>query len=292
MAEPLILVTGANGQLGTTIKALSVLYPQFQFRFLTRNDLPVHQPGLVQEYFKNALPDFCINCAAYTAVDKAEAEKELAMLVNGEAVGVLATVCKSFNTKLIHISTDYVFDGTASTPYKENDTTKAVNYYGETKLRGEQLCQQNNAGSIIIRTSWVYAENGSNFVKTMMRLMKERSSLNVVNDQLGSPTYAADLAKLILEIIAESQNDEKKWVPGIYHYSNEGIISWYDFAVAIKNLTSSNCEVHPVPTSMYPTPAKRPAYSALDKGKIKSVYHTLVPAWEKSLSICINRMQP
>ena len=290
MPEPVILVTGANGQLGAAIKALSSQYPQFHFIFLAKEDLPVHQSGLVQQYFKNVLPAFCINCAAYTAVDKAETEKELAMLVNGDAAGVLAAACKSFHAKFIHISTDYVFDGTAVTPYKEEDNTNPVNYYGKTKLRGEELSIQNNNESIIIRTSWLYAEYGNNFVKTMLRLMKERSSLNVVNDQLGSPTYAGDLAKLILGIIAENQF-EGRWVPGIYHYSNEGVISWYDFAVAIKNLIQSDCAVHPIPASMYPTPAKRPAYSVMNKEKIRSVYGVAVPAWENSLSECISHMQ-
>lgn len=290
MPEPVILITGASGQLGAAIKALSSLYPQFHFIFLAKEDLPVNRSELVQQYFKNVLPAFCINCAAYTAVDKAETEKELAMLVNGDAVGVLAAACKSFHAKFIHISTDYVFDGTAVTPYKEEDNTNPVNYYGKTKLRGEELSIQNNNESIIIRTSWLYAEHGNNFVKTMVRLMKERSSLNVVNDQLGSPTYAGDLAKLILGIIAENQF-EGRWVPGIYHYSNEGVISWYDFAVAIKNLIQSDCAVHPIPASMYPTPAKRPAYSVMNKEKIRSVYGVAVPAWENSLSECISHMQ-
>ncbi|HTE10380.1 MAG TPA: dTDP-4-dehydrorhamnose reductase [Chitinophagaceae bacterium] len=290
MPEPVILITGASGQLGAAIKALSSLYPQFHFIFLAKEDLPVNRSELVQQYFKNVLPAFCINCAAYTAVDKAETEKELAMLVNGDAVGVLAAACKSFHAKFIHISTDYVFDGTAVTPYKEEDNTNPVNYYGKTKLRGEELSIQNNNESIVIRTSWLYAEYGNNFVKTMVRLMKERSSLNVVNDQLGSPTYAGDLAKLILGIIAENQF-EGRWVPGIYHYSNEGVISWYDFAVAIKNLIQSDCAVHPIPASMYPTPAKRPAYSVMNKEKIRSVYGVAVPAWENSLSECISHMQ-
>ena len=290
MPEPVILITGASGQLGAAIKALSSLYPQFHFIFLAKEDLPVNRSELVQQYFKNVLPAFCINCAAYTAVDKAETEKELAMLVNGDAAGVLAAACKSFHAKFIHISTDYVFDGTAVTPYKEEDNTNPVNYYGKTKLRGEELSIQNNNESIIIRTSWLYAEHGNNFVKTMVRLMKERSSLNVVNDQLGSPTYAGDLAKLILGIIAENQF-EGRWVPGIYHYSNEGVISWYDFAVAIKNLIQSDCAVHPIPASMYPRPAKRPAYSVMNKEKIRSVYGVAVPAWENSLSECISHMQ-
>jgi len=291
MPEPVILVTGANGQLGAAIRSLSSLYQQFQFVFLTKEDLPIHRFDLVQQYFEKTSPAFCINCAAYTAVDKAETERDLAMQINAEAVGILAGVCKAFNTKLIHISTDYVFDGTATIPYREDSITHPVNYYGATKLKGESLCVEHNNESIIIRTSWVYAEYGNNFVKTMIRLMKERNSLNVVNDQLGSPTYAVDLAKLLLDIIAGSKSGKTTWPPGIYHYSNEGIISWYDFAMAIKELTQSNCIVHPVPTALYPTPAKRPAWSVMDKEKIKSVYHIVIPAWKQSLAVCISHLQ-
>ncbi len=290
MPQPVIIVTGANGQLGKEINTLAAAYPIFHFIFLAKEDLPIHQFELVQQYFKNTQAAFCINCAAYTAVDKAETDKETAMMINGNAAGVLAAVCKSFSTKFIHISTDYVFDGTATVPYKEDDTTSPVNYYGSTKLKGEELCLQNNSDSIVIRTSWVYSEYGNNFVKTMMRLMKERESLNVVNDQQGSPTYAADLAKLILAIIAETQAGKAVWVPGIYHYSNEGVISWYDFAVAIKKITGSACVVNAVPTAMYPTPAKRPAYSVFNKDKIKSTYHIADIHWQTSLTEAIARM--
>ena len=290
MPKPVILVTGANGQLGREIKTLSGSYPQFQFVFSGREDLPVDQPEKVEDYFRKIQPAYCINCAAYTAVDKAETDQETAMQVNGNAPGLLAAVCRSTGAEFIHVSTDYVFDGTANEPYKEDDKNNPVNYYGLTKLKGEELCIQNNSDSIIIRTSWVYSEYGNNFVKTMKRLMTERETLNVVNDQLGSPTYAADLATLLLNIIAESNKESKKWEPGIYHYSNEGIISWYDFAVAIKNLIKSNCAVYPVPTSMYPTPAKRPAYSVMSKEKIKSVYKIDIPGWQDSLAICIGRL--
>jgi len=291
MPKPAVLVTGANGQLGTAIKALSAGYPQLEFVFVTREDLPFDQEGAVQAYFNNAAPAFCINCAAYTAVDKAETERAMAMRVNGEATGWLAAACNTARTKLVHISTDYVFDGTGSVPYKEEDPTNPVNYYGATKLEGEHRCLQNHDQAIIIRTSWVYAEYGNNFVKTMMRLMKERTSLNVVNDQWGSPTYATDLASVILSVIASSTAGPGKWVPGIYHYSNEGVINWYQFATAIQKITGSTCAVHPIPTTMYPTPAKRPAYSVMDKNKIKSVYDAGIPAWESSLAICIGRMQ-
>jgi dTDP-4-dehydrorhamnose reductase len=291
MSTPTILVTGANGQVGKEIKSLSGRYPQFHFLFLSKQDLPIHHFELLSNYFDTVKPACCINCAAYTAVDRAETEKEAAMLVNGASVGVLASVCQLFKTKFIHISTDYVFDGTAAIPYTEEDKTNPVNYYGDTKLEGEKLCMTNNPGTIIIRTSWVYSVFGNNFVKTMLRLMKERDNINVVNDQLGSPTYAFDLAKLMLDILAKSEEEISSWQPGIYHYSNEGIISWFDFAVAIKELTGSTCMVNPIPASAYPTPAKRPAYSALNKEKIKLVYRPLIPGWKESLSLCVARLQ-
>lgn len=290
MPKPVILVTGANGQLGREIKASSGLYPQFQFVFAGREDLPVDQPEKIQDYFQKIQPAYCINCAAYTAVDKAETDKETAMQINGNAPGLLAAVCGSTGAKFIHISTDYVFDGTSNVPYKEDDKNNPVNYYGFTKLKGEELCIQNNNDSIIIRTSWVYSEYGNNFVKTMKRLMSERETLNVVNDQLGSPTYAADLAELLLKIIAENETAGGSWVPGIYHYSSESIISWYDFAEAVKSLIKSTCIIHPVPTTMYPTPAKRPAYSVMSKEKIKSVYKITIPEWQDSLATCIKRL--
>ncbi len=290
MPAPVIIVTGANGQLGRELRDLSTLYPQFHFIFLAKEDLPIHQFEQVQRYFEKVKPAFCINCAAYTAVDKAETDRETAMMINGDAVGVLAEVCKSFSSRFIHISTDYVFNGTATVPYKEDDIASPVNYYGSTKLKGEELAMQHNSESIVIRTSWVYSQYGNNFVKTMMRLMKERESLNVVSDQVGSPTYAADLAKVILEIIDRNEPVAGKWVRGIYHYSNEGIISWYDFAVAIKTLTGSSCTINPISTAAYPTPAKRPAYSAFNKDKIKSTYHLVIKDWKTSLSVAINRL--
>lgn len=280
--QPTILVTGSNGQLGKELQQLAYAYPQYKFVFASREDLKLHHFPLVENFFLATKPQYCINCAAYTAVDKAENEKEMAMLVNGEAVGHLGAICKKYQTKLIHVSTDYVFDGESETPYKEDDKTNPKNVYGASKLLGEQLCMKENADSIIIRTSWVYSSFGHNFVKTMMRLMSERNEINVVNDQIGSPTYAADLAKTILDIIAYG-----KWESGIYHYSNEGKISWYEFAVAIKELTGSNCSINPIPTSAYPTPAKRPHYSLLDKERIKAVFQITVPSWKSSLQRCI-----
>jgi dTDP-4-dehydrorhamnose reductase len=290
MEKPKIIVTGANGQVAKEIRVLSAFYPIFDIIFLAKEDMPIHHFELVRNYFETLKPFACINCAAYTAVDKAETEKELAMLVNGQSTGVLASVCNLFNTKLIHISTDYVFDGKATIPYKELQATSPVNYYGVTKLKGEILCMENNPVAIIIRTSWVYSEFGNNFVKTMVRLMKEKESINVVNDQFGSPTYAGDLADTMLKICWNACTDDSTWKPGIYHYSNEGIISWYDFAFTIRDMTHSKCAVNPIPTAGYPTPAKRPAYSGLDKSKIINTFHLSIPAWQDSLQTCLKRL--
>jgi dTDP-4-dehydrorhamnose reductase len=281
-----ILITGSNGQLGKELKRLENSYSQFNFIFLSREDLPIHHYELVRNFFKGYQPQFLINCAAYTAVDRAESEKELAFQVNGESVGVLAAVCKEYGTKLIHISTDYVFDGTATIPYKEESLTNPQSVYGASKLEGEKEALRFNPDSIIIRTSWVYSEFGKNFVKTMLKLMSEREELNVVSDQFGSPTYAADLAEAILQIISSGQ-----WHPGIYHYSNEGIISWYEFAVAVKELSGNICKVNPIPTSQYPTPAKRPAYSVLDKTKIQSAFSVRIKDWKASLETCLSRLK-
>jgi dTDP-4-dehydrorhamnose reductase len=280
-----ILVTGANGQLGKEIKQLAPSFPQFDFIFLSREDLPIHHFEMVRHYFNTYYPQYLINCAAYTAVDRAEQEKDLAFQVNGEAVGVLAAVCKEHHCRFIHISTDYVFDGTASVPYKEDSPTNPQSVYGASKLEGEKQALQYNPDSIIIRTSWVYSEFGKNFVRTMVKLMKEKDEINVVNDQFGSPTYAADLAEAILQIISSQQ-----WVAGIFNYSNEGIISWYDFALAIKKLINSNCKINPIPTSQYPTPAKRPAYSVLDKTKIQKAFDIQLQDWKRSLANCLSKL--
>lgn len=285
MSQPVILVTGSNGQLGNELQELASVYPAYRFVFASREDLKLHHFGLVENFFVGLQPQYCINCAAYTAVDKAESEQDMAMLVNGEAVGNLAAVCKKFHTKLIHISTDYVFDGESETPYQPDDATGPISIYGISKLKGEELCLQENPDAIIIRTAWVYSEFGNNFVKTMMRLMKERPEIKVVNDQIGAPTYAADLAKACLDIIASG-----KWQAGIYHYSNSGKISWYDFAEAIKEMIGSKCIVHPIPTTDYPTPAKRPKFSLLDTSKIKEVFDVNIPEWRRSLQLCVRRL--
>lgn len=293
MSTPKILVTGANGQLGKELKELTPSFSQFDFIFLSREDLPIHNFELVRNSFKAYHPQYLINCAAYTAVDRAEQEKDKAFQVNGEAAGVLAAVCKEHQTKFIHISTDYIFDGKATTPYKEEFAPHPANAYGASKLEGEKQVLQLNPHSIIIRTSWVYSEFGKNFVKTMMKLLCEKEELNVVNDQVGSPTYAADLAEAIIQIINHLQVHDSPLTThsGIYHFSNKGVISWYDFAVAIKEMIGSNCKLNPIHTSQYPTPAKRPMYSVLDNTKIQQTFGIQQKDWKESLAVCVQRIK-
>ncbi len=284
--KPVILVSGKNGQLGKELQDVASSNENFEFIFFDREELDIADATSLKKSFQKYSPSFFINCAAYTAVDKAETEKEKAYQINAEAVGNIAKLCDQFNTKLIHISTDYVFDGKATKPYKEDDKTNPVNYYGYTKLKGEELALQNNPNTIIIRTSWVYSKYGNNFVKTMLRLMNERKEINVVNDQLGSPTYAKDLAEAIISTVSGQQST----VNGIFHFSNEGIISWYDFALAIKEIKQFNCAVNPIPTTSYPTPAKRPAYSVFDKAKIVNTFNIQLKDWKESLASCLNQL--
>ncbi len=280
-----ILVTGANGQLGSEIKELAKNYPHFEFVFTDIAEFPLDKAQDIIANFKGIQPDIVINCAAYTAVDKAETDFVVADAINHLAIATLATLCKESGAKLVHVSTDYVFDGTSPIAYKEDDQPNPKSVYGVTKLAGEVACLKNDPDSIIIRTAWVYSEFGNNFVKTMLRLMSERDTLNVVNDQVGSPTYAADLAQVILTIL-----DSEKWEPGIYHYSNAGEISWFDFAVAIKEMAQKTCVVNGIPASSYPTPAERPAYSLLDKSKINNVYGIVPIAYKTSLKIMMDRL--
>jgi dTDP-4-dehydrorhamnose reductase len=280
-----ILVSGSNGQLGSELQEIASQFKNYRFVFLSRTELSIVDRNALEKQFVIHEPSYFINCAAYTAVDKAEEEKELAEEINGRAVGAIAALCNNFNCRLIHISTDYVFNSQAKSPLKEDDPVDPVNAYGETKLMGERLAMQ-NTDTIIIRTSWVYSKYGKNFVKTMKRLMGEKDSVSVVSDQVGSPTYAADLAEAIMEIITTG-----KWEPGIYNYSNSGVISWFEFASEIKNLLHSTCEVLPISTAQFPTPAKRPAYSVLDKSKIKNVYNITTRDWKESLIKCINKLE-
>ncbi|MET0945060.1 MAG: dTDP-4-dehydrorhamnose reductase [Flavobacterium sp.] len=273
-----ILVTGANGQLGSELAVLAKGYPKYDWVFADRKETSLDNLELLKKQLNEIQPDIILNCGAYTAVDKAETEKETAFTVNSLAVEVIAKYALENKAKLIHISTDYVFDGTSSIALDELAETKPINVYGESKLAGEIVCLKENPDSVILRTSWVYSKFGNNFVKTMQRLMQERDAISVVNDQVGSPTYAADLAQAMI-IILESEN----WTPGIFNYSNEGEISWYDFALSIKELGGYDCTITGIPSAAYPTPARRPEFSLLDKTKIKKIYSVKVPDFKESL---------
>lgn len=273
-----ILVTGANGQLGSELAAISANYPKYEWIFADRTKITLDNLDLLQVQLNNINPDVIFNCGAYTAVDKAETEKELAFLVNHLAVEVIAKYASKNKAKLIHISTDYVFDGSSSVALDEEAETNPINIYGESKRAGEIACLKENPDSIIIRTSWVYSKFGNNFVKTMQRLMQERDEINVVNDQIGSPTYAADLAQAMISVL-----ESPDWIPGIYNYSNEGEISWYDFALAIKEFGGYTCKVGGIPSASYPTPAKRPEFSLLEKKKIREIYNLDIPNYKESL---------
>jgi dTDP-4-dehydrorhamnose reductase len=277
-----ILVTGANGQLGSELKELSSHYSQFEWVFADRLVLDLSDLASISKVLDTIQPQIIINCAAYTAVDKAEMETELADVLNHQAVGVMAKWSAAHACRLVHVSTDYVFDGNSNMALTEEAPTRPINVYGQTKLAGEQACIRENPNAIVIRTSWVYSRFGNNFVKTMSRLMQERDSLNVVNDQIGSPTYAADLAQAILTIITHSN-----WQAGIYHFSNEGEISWYEFALAIQEIGGFDCALSGIPSSDYPTPAQRPHYSLLDKSKIATTFGVVVPGYRESLEKCM-----
>lgn len=273
-----ILITGANGQLGRCLQDVAERYPDYMFHFKTSKELDITSKENINKLFAHEKFDYCINCAAYTAVDKAETDQENAFLVNAEAVKYLSEACKAQNAVLIHISTDFVFDGSKTTPYTEEDTPNPINVYGASKLKGEQYVKELLEKYFIIRTSWVYSEYGNNFVKTMLRLGTERDELNVVNDQIGSPTYAGDLAEAIMKIInLEATNY------GIYHYSSEGAISWYDFAKEIFETKGMTIKVNPIPSKAYTTPAKRPAFSVMDKTKAIKKLELKIGPWNQSL---------
>jgi dTDP-4-dehydrorhamnose reductase len=277
-----ILVTGANGQLGSELKVLSSDYSQFEWVFADRLVLDLSDLDSLSNVLGGIQPQIIINCAAYTAVDKAESDTVAADVLNHQAVAVLAQWTQSHGSQLVHVSTDYVFDGSSSIVLNEEATTGTINVYGKTKLAGEQACLRENPNAIIIRTSWVYSQFGNNFVKTMSRLMQERDNLNVVNDQIGSPTYATDLAQAILTIITHPN-----WQAGIYHYSNKGAISWYEFALAIQEIGGWECAISGIPSSDYPTPARRPHYSLLDTSKITTTFGVVVPGYRESLEKCM-----
>ena len=286
-----ILVTGSNGQLGNELKELSGNYPEWEFIFTDVDTLDISDEKAVGLFFQQHQPGFLINCAAYTAVDKAETETQVALKINAVAPGILARITKTQKIGFIHISTDYVFDGHSYTPYTEIDTVNPQGAYGKTKLAGEHLVKGGNPDALIIRTSWLYSVYGNNFVKTMLRLGKERETLNVVFDQVGTPTYAADLAVAILKIIEHYDGGNKKISPGVYHYSNEGVASWYDFAKTIFELAEMPVRVVPILTKEFPVPAKRPHYSILNKSKIKDTFNIEIPFWKDSLKICIYKIK-
>ena len=281
-----ILVTGSNGQVGSEIRALSSYYTH-TFFFTDREELDITDREAIDSFVTENRVDTIINCAAYTAVDKAEEDSLLADKINHLATQYLAEVAKEKNIKLVHISTDYIFDGTNFRPYIETDSTNPNGVYGKTKLDGEIALQNiNPQNSIIIRTSWVYSSFGANFVKTMLKLGKERDVLGVIFDQVGTPTYARDLAKTILDILSEIENREVE----VYNYSNEGVLSWYDFAKEIMKMAKLECKINPIETKEYPTPAKRPHYSLLNKAKIKEEFGIEIPFWKDSLEVCLNVM--
>jgi dTDP-4-dehydrorhamnose reductase len=284
-----VLVTGANGQLGWELQQAAKANPNFEFIFLDRSAMDLSNPDGLLKIIESYAPSAIINTAAYTAVDKAEIEKSLAHVINAEAVAELASIAKNKNIPFITYSTDYVFSGNAAIPYVTDTQLAPVNYYGKTKADGEQMALAANPDSIIIRTSWVFSSHGNNFVKTMIRLMKERDSLNIVGDQQGRPTYARDLATASIQIL----NALNLGLPikGIYHFANTGETTWFDFAQKIKELAGLECTLTPINSDQFPTPAKRPNYSVLDTQKIEKELNLHIPHWELALSDCILQLK-
>lgn len=277
-----VLVTGANGQLGQCIQDVAKKHTEITWFFESSTTLDVTSKVVVEGFFRQHQPDVVINCAAYTAVDKAEEEPDKAYLINAEAVNYIAENCLANNTRLIHISTDFVFDGSSKIPYTPDATTQPLGVYGTSKLKGEEYIQQQLQNYCIVRTSWVYSNHGNNFMKTMLRLAASRTEISVVNDQIGCPTNAHDLAAFLVAEVITSKNT------GVFHYSNQGEISWYTFAKAIFEVAKKEITVHPIPSSQYPTPAKRPTYSVLDCSKTIESFGVQIPNWKESLERCLN----
>ncbi|MEO1957753.1 MAG: dTDP-4-dehydrorhamnose reductase [Methylophilaceae bacterium] len=287
-----ILVTGGSGQLGQSLQRLVDKYPEYSFTFPTRQQLDLSCQQSMAGFFKQRSFDLIINCAAHTAVDKAESEPELADQLNHLAVKQLAEMASKQNAKLIHLSTDYVFAGNSCRPYVETDEVSPQGVYGVSKLKGEQAVQKiMPTNAVIIRTSWVYGEFGNNFVKTMLKLGRQRDTLNVIFDQVGTPTYAGDLAEAMMSIVQNNSFNQPAFETGIYHFSNEGVCSWYDFATTIFELSGVECNVKPIETKDYPTPAKRPHYSVLNKAKIKHAHGLDIPYWKEALQRCLRAIQ-
>ena len=288
-----IFVTGAKGQVGQELQNLAVQFPHFSFVFYDIEELDLTDAIAVKDFFQKHEFDYCINCAAYTAVDKAEDQPELAQKVNVDAVYHLAQACLLHHISLIQLSTDYVYHNDLNTPLTEDAPTKPQSVYAKSKLQGEEIAKKILPSCTIIRTSWLYSSYGRNFVKTMLNLGQQRTSLNVVFDQIGTPTYARDLASAILSIIDKVENNQisSSALTGIYNFSNEGITSWYDFATSIFELGQIDCKVYPILSSEFPTPAKRPPFSVLDKSKIKSVFDMEIPHWKESLKECMHLLK-
>ena len=280
-----ILITGSKGQLGSELKQLAGNYPAFNFLFTDVDELDITNKRVIDEFVSQHAVGYIVNCAAYTAVDAAEDNVELCYAINRDAVRNIGEVAEKYHIKLLHVSTDYVFNGKSYIPYTEDVGVAPESVYGKSKLAGELALNEVSPQSIIIRTSWLYSSFGNNFVKTMIRLGKERENLNVVFDQVGTPTYAADLAQVILLILSSDM-----WYPGIYHFSNEGVCSWYDFTKSIHRIANITCNVQPILSKEYPTKAVRPFYSVLDKNKIKKTYNISIPHWEESLRKCMELM--
>jgi len=285
-----ILITGANGQLGNEIRKISEKYYGYDFVFTDIDTLNLTNKTQVNDFILKTSPDWIINCAAYNFVDKAESETENAFMVNAESVKNIAESVKGTDCKFIHISSDYVFDGKSNLPYTEDSPVNPLSVYGKSKLAGEEFALSHNR-TMIIRTSWLYSSFGHNFVRTILKKSRETDSLRVVFDQTGTPTYAADLAEAIIEIVSGVIRNKIAFHAGIYHYSNEGVCTWYDLAEAVISEVRSECKVFPVLSEEYPVVAQRPAYSVLNKSKIKETYNIDIPHWRKSLSECIKLLK-
>ena len=285
-----VLITGSNGQLGSEIKELASDYENLECVFKDLPELDICDAEVLNTFIIDQHINAVINCAGYTAVDKAEEEALIAQKVNSEGVLNLANALKKIDGKLIHISTDYVFDGNHSQPYKESDLVSPIGVYGKTKRAGELVVLNSSIDAIVIRTSWLYSVYGNNFVKTMLRLGNEKKSIQVVSGQKGTPTYAKDLAKTCLDILSDAGSTNISKKGSLYHYSNEGVTSWYNFATAIMEIGNIDCKVIPIETKDYPTQARRPMYSVLDKSKIKSDFKVTIPHWRDSLTNCIKKI--
>jgi dTDP-4-dehydrorhamnose reductase len=292
MSKPTILICGAAGQVGNEFRFLAFTHPQFSFLFTDVAELDITKLQETVNFMKKHTPQYVVNCAAYTAVDRAETDAALATKINVNGARNLAKACQAIGAAFIHISTDYVYHNSQNTPFKEGDKTSPKGVYAKTKLQGDVAALKFCERTMILRTSWVYGSYGHNFVKTMLRLGAERTDLSVVFDQIGTPTYARDLARTILSIIQKVENQEVSAdiLRGVYHYSNEGVTSWYDFTAAIFEMRHYTCRLHPIESSQYPTPVERPPFSVLNKAKIKAAFNVTIPHWRDSLVECLKEL--